>query len=112
MCEFRNEYTVFSELNCEVFGVSADSERSHLSFSEKYHLPYRLLVDRNKDLRRSWNVPNSFFVLDGRVTYIIDADGICQLRYSNSTSAKKHVTVALQRLHELPVAYVKRGNEG
>ena len=40
-CVFRDKYTEFEHFDCEVIGVSSDSEKSHLSFSDTYSLNYR-----------------------------------------------------------------------
>ena len=52
--------------------MSADAKDSHQAFAQKHALPYRLLMDQNKTLRSLWRVPKSMFILDGRVSYVID----------------------------------------
>jgi peroxiredoxin Q/BCP len=47
---FRNLTSEFASFNCALLGVSADSEASHLKFSQKYKLPFPLLADPSKDL--------------------------------------------------------------
>src|SRR5690606_30749914 len=47
-CAFRDLHPAFRKLGVRVFGVSADSERSHAGFANKYELPFTLLSDPDK----------------------------------------------------------------
>ncbi|MEK7612233.1 MAG: thioredoxin-dependent thiol peroxidase [Patescibacteria group bacterium] len=55
-CMIRDSFPHFKKLNITVFGVSADSEKSHKKFKEKYDLPFTLLSDENKDVIRTYGV--------------------------------------------------------
>lgn len=52
-CEFRDLSKTFEKLDVEVFGVSSDSADSHVKFSEKFSLNFRLIVDTPDKLGRS-----------------------------------------------------------
>lgn len=39
-----------------MFGVSADSAKSHRKFRDKHSLPYRLLVDEEHRVSESWGI--------------------------------------------------------
>ena len=43
--DFRELYPLFQALDCEVFGVSRDSLKSHENFKAKLELPFDLLSD-------------------------------------------------------------------
>lgn len=43
--DFRELYPLFQALDCEVFGVSRDSLKSHENFKAKLELPFELLSD-------------------------------------------------------------------
>ena len=47
-CDLRDNYSQFIEQDFEVIGVSADSQKSHQKFIEKYDLPFRLISDVDK----------------------------------------------------------------
>mgnify|MGYP000905391399 FL=1 len=95
-CSFRDNYEVFKELGAEVIGVSSDSVASHQKFAQKYRLPFKLLSDSDKKLRRLFGVPNDLLgLLPGRVTYVADKNGIVQLVF-NSMSGKIHIEKALE----------------
>ena len=43
--QFRDVYDDFQALNCEIFGVSRDSLKSHENFKTKFTFPFELLAD-------------------------------------------------------------------
>jgi peroxiredoxin Q/BCP len=97
-CSFRDAYQDFQDLGAEVIGVSGDSVRSHQSFQAKYKLPFVLLSDANRKLRKLFGVPTALFgFLPGRVTYVFGANRIC-IYIFDSLSAKSHISKALQAL--------------
>ena len=97
-CGFRDAYQDFQDLGAEVIGVSGDSATSHQNFQQKYKLPFILLSDADRKLRRLFGVPNALFgLLPGRVTYVFDAKGYC-IYIFDSISAKNHITKALDAI--------------
>jgi peroxiredoxin Q/BCP len=99
-CTFRDQYEDFKALGAEVIGISADTVKSHLKFASRYRLPFILLSDSNKKLRRLFGVPNDLLgLIPGRVTYVVDKNGIVQLVF-NSMSGKIHIKKALEILQK------------
>ncbi|MBP8157792.1 MAG: peroxiredoxin [Flavobacterium sp.] len=97
-CSFRDQYEDFKSLDAEVIGVSSDSVKSHQKFTNQYKLPFILLSDVDKKLRKLFGVPNDLLgLIPGRVTYVVDKNGIIQLVF-NSMSGKIHIEKALQIL--------------
>jgi peroxiredoxin Q/BCP len=97
-CAFRDQYEDFKELGAEVIGVSSDSVASHKKFASRYKLPFLLLSDENKRLRRLFGVPSDLLgLIPGRVTYVIDKKGVIQLVF-NSMSGKIHIKKAFDML--------------
>ena len=101
VCGFRDRYTDFQDTDTEVFGVSADGCDSHLAFARKNALPYRLLMDESKTLRSLWRVPKSMFILDGRVSYVIDKKGVCRFIYNSSMKPVAHIQECLRAIQKL-----------
>jgi peroxiredoxin Q/BCP len=100
-CSFRDQYEDFKELGSEVIGVSSDSAKSHQKFTKQYKLPFILLSDSDKKLRRLFGVPNDLLgLIPGRVTYVIDKEGIVQLVF-NSMLGKIHIKKALEILKRM-----------
>lgn len=96
-CSFRDQYTVFQDLGCEVIGISSDTPKAHKAFAIKYKLPFPLLADENKEVRTLFGVPKSFLgLLPGRVTYIIDTEGIVRGIFNSQLNATQHIDEALK----------------
>jgi peroxiredoxin Q/BCP len=100
-CAFRDSYEVFKDAGAEVIGISSDTEESHSIFSLKYSLPFALLSDENGKVRREFGVPSSMGLLPGRVTYVIDKDGIVRNIFSSQTDIESHINEALKVLKGL-----------
>jgi peroxiredoxin Q/BCP len=97
-CSFRDQYEDFLLLNTEVIGVSGDNEKSHQKFAQKYRLPFTLLSDSNKELRKLFGVPTNLLgLLPGRVTYVIDQNGIIRMIFDHMM-AQKHLPKALEQI--------------
>ena len=99
VCAFRDGFEDLSKLDAEVIGVSSDSVDSHRDFAEKHKLPFTLLSDEGGKVRRLYGVPNTFGIFAGRVTYIIDSDGIVRHVFSSQIEVEKHVEEALKTLN-------------
>ncbi|OUT72003.1 MAG: peroxiredoxin [Synechococcus sp. TMED19] len=100
-CGFRDSYDEFQALGAEVWGVSGDGASSHRRFIDRHQLPYPLLVDDNNKLREAFGVARSLFVVPGRVTYVIDAEGVVRLVFNALLDATAHVAQAKAALQQL-----------
>ncbi len=101
VCAFRDSYEVFKQAGVEVIGVSSDSLASHTMFAQKYQLPFMLASDISGEMRMHYGVPATFGFLPGRVTYIIDKQGIIRHIFSSQLTPNKHITEALTILKML-----------
>jgi len=79
----------------EVVGVSSDSAATHARFAEKHRLPFPIVADTDRRLRRLFGVVNPLGVIPGRVTYVIDREGVVRLVYAALFASDKHVKQAL-----------------
>ncbi|HEU5380076.1 MAG TPA: peroxiredoxin [Ktedonobacteraceae bacterium] len=95
-CSFRDNYEVFKQAGAEVIGVSSDSTESHQKFASKYRLPFVLLSDKKGALRKTYGVPAALGVLPGRVTYVIDKQGVIRHIFNDMFNAQKHIEEALK----------------
>ena len=83
-CNLRDNYQAFQSKGYEVIGVSADTEKKQLNFSEKNNLPFHLLADTDKDVINAYGVwgPKKFMgrEYDGihRTSFVIDENGIIE----------------------------------
>jgi len=80
-CNLRDNYSVLIKKGYQVIGVSADDEKKHLKFIEKYQLPFPLIADVNLEIIKKYDVwgTKKFMgkVYDGiiRTTFVIDEKG-------------------------------------
>lgn len=100
-CAFRDNYDVISDMDAEVIGVSADSQASHQGFAAQYGLQFLLLSDVDGVARKAFDVPMSFGVMPGRVTYVIDKQGVIRNVFTSQININKHIAEALATLRQL-----------
>ena len=79
--EFRDLYPQFRKLECEVFGVSRDSLKSHETFKAKMGFPFELLCDADEIACKLFNVIKMKNMYGRKVrgiersTFVIDRSG-------------------------------------
>lgn len=100
-CAFRDSYADLQALGAEVWGVSGDDASSHKRFAGKHQLPYPLLVDAGNQLRRAYGVPSVLGLLPGRVTYVIDGQGVIRHIFNNLLDGPAHRREAIEALQGL-----------
>ncbi len=100
-CAFRDSYEVFKEAGAEVVGVSSDSVESHQGFAARHRLPFILLSDSGGMVRKLYGVERTMGILPGRVTYVIDRDGVVRHIFTSQLNATKHVREAIATLQSL-----------
>jgi thioredoxin-dependent peroxiredoxin len=80
-CAFRDHYALFEQKGAVVLGVSTDPVKSHQKFVAKFHLPFTLLADDEKQIVQAYGVwgQKSFmgrkYLGTHRVTFLIGPDG-------------------------------------
>ncbi len=100
-CSFRDQYEDFKDLGAEVIGISSDSIASHEKFVQQYKLPFILLSDNDKKIRKLFGVkPFLFGLIPGRVTYVADKNGIIQFIF-DSMNATNHIPKALETIKKM-----------
>ena len=100
-CAFRDQYQDFQDAGAEVIGVSSDSPASHAKFVEKFKLPFVLVADGGGQVRKQYGVPSTLGLLPGRVTYVIDKQGVVRHVFNSQLQATKHVDEAIATLKAL-----------
>jgi peroxiredoxin Q/BCP len=71
---FRDNYPKISE-NYEVLGINNDSNDSHVNFSQKHKLPFKLLSDPGKKIASLYDAKGTLGMYTKRITYLIGLDG-------------------------------------
>jgi peroxiredoxin Q/BCP len=60
-----------------------------------------LLSDRGGAIRKLFNVPSSLGLIPGRVTYVIDKQGVIRHVFTSQLNMERHVAEALATLQTL-----------
>ena len=72
----RDSENIYKERGIAVLGVSYDSPESHKKFKEKYHLPFTLLSDENKEMAAKYGAVSPMGnIVSKRKTFLIDENG-------------------------------------
>jgi peroxiredoxin Q/BCP len=100
-CAFRDAYEDFVAAGATVVGVSGDSAERHQQFADEHRLPFLLATDANGALRRAFGVPKTLGLLPGRVSYVIDREGIVRHMFSGQFAVDRHVREALEAVRKL-----------
>ena len=83
-CNIRDNYAVLKKNGYAIIGISADDEKKHKKFIEKYNLPFQLIADIDKTIIRSYDVwgEKKFMgkIYEGiaRSTFLIDEKGVIE----------------------------------
>jgi thioredoxin-dependent peroxiredoxin len=81
-CSLCDDYSLLTENNITILGVSADSVSSHKKFIDKFNLPFPLIADTDKVLLNLFGVwgEKKFMgkIYDGihRTTFLFDENGV------------------------------------
>jgi len=100
-CAFRDSYEVFTDAGAEVIGISSDSADKHAAFAGHHNLPFTLLSDEGRRVRKSFGVPPKLGLIPGRVTYVIDRTGTVRNSFNSMTNIDQHVNQALKTVQRL-----------
>lgn len=99
-CSFRDNLQSLKRKEAEVVGVSLDSVESHKKFSEKYHLPFPLISDKEKRIANAYGVLKETGTSTNRVTFLIDKKGRVA-KVFQKVDVTKHIDEVMEALKEL-----------
>jgi len=103
-CNLRDNHSELVKKGFVVIGVSADDEKRHQRFINKYELPFTLLADVDKKVINAYGVwgPKKFMgrTFDGihRTTFVIDENGIIE-KVITKVKTKDHTNQILEELN-------------
>ena len=104
--DFNKLLSKFKKLNCEVYGISKDSIKSHDKFREKYKIKFDLLSDEETKVLKKYKVwaKKKFmgreFMGVIRSTFLIDKKGKT-LKVWNNIKVKDHAKEVLETLESI-----------
>ena len=75
-CRVRDRYERIEEAGLQVIGINSEKPEKHARFREHHELPFRLLVDPQRQVARAWEALGPFGLYTARVSYLIGTDGV------------------------------------
>ena len=102
--------SIRKEYKADVVGISGQGAASKQKFAAELGLDFSILADDGDVVRKAFGVPKAAFgFLPGRVTYVLDKDGVCTSVYDNLTDAASHIQAAKDALEEMKPAKAATG---
>ena len=104
--DFNKLLPKFRKLNCEVYGISKDSLKSHYKFKDKYKIKFDLLSDEELNVLKKYNVwqKKKFmgreFMGIVRTTYLLNKKGEI-VKTWNNVKVKDHAKEVLETLKSI-----------
>ena len=104
--DFNKLLSKFKKLDCEVYGISKDSIKSHQKFKKKYKIKFDLLADEEVKVLKKYKVwgKKKFmgreFMGTIRTTFLIDKTGKI-LKVWNNVKVKDHAQEVLKTLENI-----------
>jgi peroxiredoxin Q/BCP len=104
--EFNKLLSKFKKLECEVYGISKDTLKSHDKFRDKYKIKFDLLADEELKVLKKYKVwqKKKFmgreFMGVVRTTYLLDKKGQI-VKVWNNVKAKDHAIEVLETLKSI-----------
>jgi peroxiredoxin Q/BCP len=96
-CGIRDAYDAFREKGAVVFGVSTDTQATHVKFKSKYGLPFTLLADPDQQTAEDYGVGREGGRSFERSTFVIDADGVVR-KIMRRVNPERHAGQVLEAL--------------
>ena len=85
--------------------LSFAGAESKQKFAQELGLDFSILADEGDAVRKLFSVPKALFgAFPGRVTYVLDKDGVCTTVYDNLGDAASHIGKAKEALAEIAPA--------
>ena len=100
VCEFKNHFEDFKDLNITVLGISKDTMPTLLKFKEQYKLPYELLSDPTAYVCRLYDTIVPVIGLVNRVTYLLDKQHQIVATYADMFDAKAHIRKMIDKIKQ------------
>ncbi len=101
-CAFRDDLHKLAALGAQVVGISVDDGKSHAEFAKKYHLPFPLLADSDKEVAARYGVLMNlvFIKIAKRYTFLIDPQGNISKVY-DKVETSRHSQEVIDDLNKL-----------
>ena len=106
--DFNKLLSKFKKLDCEIYGISKDSIKSHHKFRDKYKIKFDLLADEELKVLKKYKVwgKKKFmgreFMGTNRTTFLIDKKGKI-IKIWENVKVKDHAKEVLETLKNISI---------
>ncbi|MGF1636729.1 MAG: peroxiredoxin [Cyclobacteriaceae bacterium] len=100
-CEFRDQFSIFRDLDIDVYGISTDSVESHKKFKEANQLPFKLLSDTKGRVAALYKAKVPFLPMTRRVSFLIDANQKIVDVYENLFDGARHIKAMVDAVKKI-----------
>lgn len=101
VCAFRDRFMDFVAAGAQVVGISRDHAASHEAFIAAHNLTYPLLSDAGGAVAQRFGVSKTLGLMPGRVTFVVDRDGVVRHRHASQLQIGRHIDEALAMVQQL-----------
>lgn len=98
VCEFRDAFSEFKDLDIKVIGISQDSIESHHKFIKENKLPFELLSDPKGRVAKLYKATIPVIGMNRRITYLLDKELKIAAVYENMFAADQHVKQMIAKM--------------
>jgi peroxiredoxin Q/BCP len=81
-CAFRDAWDRYQKAGVQIFGVSADDQKSHEQFAKEQKLPFPIVADPSHAWSGAFGVSTKLG-MDSRVSFLVDPSGKVAKVYPN-----------------------------
>jgi peroxiredoxin Q/BCP len=105
--QFRDAYSEFTKLDCDIVGISRDNIKSHENFKTKMDFPFELLSDSDEAVCKLFDVMKMKNMYGKQVrgiersTFVLDAKGTLRKEW-RGVKVPGHVQEVLEFVKTLP----------
>lgn len=105
--QFRDAYSEFAKLDCDIVGISRDNIKSHENFKTKMDFPFELLSDSDETACKLFNVMKMKNMYGKQVrgidrsTFVLDATGTLRREW-RGVKVPGHVQEVFEFVKTLP----------
>lgn len=100
-CSFRDAEAQFQKLDAKIIAVSAQNKEASIAFKDSNGLKFPVIPDKDRTLQKLFAVPTTFGLIPGRITFVIDRQGIIRTAYNSQFSVSSHIDVAKETLKNI-----------
>ena len=98
VCEFRDAFSEFRDLQVRVVGISQDTIASHHKFKKENSLPFELLSDSKGKVAKLYKATIPVIGMNRRITYLLDKELRIKAVYENMFATDQHVKQMINEL--------------